>query len=889
MAYLNGARVAAVGAPALPNFQSNSSVERDDADALSPETFNLTAFLGSLVAGTNVLAIHVLNTDDASPDLLSVPKLVATQLIDDTVVEAYMPEPTPGAANSSVGVTPGPIISNVTENPPRPAHNQNLVITAEVTAAGAPVADVQLHYRVMFGTEVVVAMNDNGTGSDQTGDDGVYTGVISESAYTAGQMVRWYVTAEDTVGDDSRHPLFLKPTASAQYFGTVVQNTGVTTVLPIFEYFVENASAAGTQTGTRASIFFLGEFYDNVFIRHRGGFSTQGRKIEFNDGQHFRFDPDLPRVDEINLNERGSEPTYMRQVLAWDMYAAAGVPASIGRPWYIRQNNAYLDVRIFIEQPDADLLARTELDPDGALYKIGADSVENSLTNATSGVRKRTRKHEDNSDLQALVNGVNPNNPNRQRYVFDNIDIAGVINYVAATAIMHDNDHPHKNYHVYRDTEGSGQWTFLPWDKDLTFGINFGLSGIVGNEDPFSHPFFGEQEHPKVDGHWNRMIDAVLAIPGVREMHARRVRTLMDELLGPPGTPAGTSWLEQRVNELKAALQPHMTSQSWLSNVNRIVDEYLTERRQHLYVTHSINSPGPDNADIPNAQVGNPNIQFGVIEHSPASGIQDQEFVQLVNPNSTAVDISNWRIEGGIEYTFRAGTVIPAGGSLYISPNVPAFLARTTGPRGGQNLFVQGNYEDHIANAAEVIRLVAEDRTIITQSNAPIAGDYDASGAVNQNDYGVWRSNFGSRDSLAADGNGNDKVDAADYVIWRKAQSAALATGASAAAAVAAPAINTVVEPPAEPSPDAALQEPQVAAAPLVTTPARLLSRPTFRPSSRTASRPALQDLALIAVVDSADVPRDELDEGFKLRSSGDVDDDSALWIDEAFEALTLI
>ncbi|HEY3393372.1 MAG TPA: CotH kinase family protein [Lacipirellulaceae bacterium] len=889
VAYLNGTRVAAVGAPALPNFQSNSSVERDDADALSPETFNLTPFLNRLVAGTNVLAIHVLNTDDLSPDLLSVPKLIATQLIDDTVVEAYMPEPTPGAANSSVGVSLGPIVGNVTENPPRPAHNQNLVITAEVTEAGAPIADVHLHYRVMFGTEVVVTMNDNGTGSDQQAGDGIYTGVIPESAYTAGQMVRWYVSAEDTVGDETRFPLFLKPTASAEYLGTVVQHSEVATTLPVFEYFVENVAASGTQTGTRGSVFFLNEFYDNVFVRHRGGFTTQGRKFEFNDGQHFRFDPALPRVDEINLNERGAEPTYMRQVLAWDMYAAAGAPASIGRPWYTRLNDSNLDVRIFVEQPDADLLARTGLDSEGALYKIGADSVENSLTNATSGVRKRTRKHEDNADLQALVSGVNPSNPNRQRYVFDNIDIAGVINYVAATAIMHDNDHPHKNYHVYRDTEGSGQWTFLPWDKDLTFGINFGLSGIVGNEDPFSHPFFGEQEHPKVDGHWNRMIDAVFEIPAVREMHARRVRSLMDELLGPPGTPAGTSWLEQRVNELKAALQPHMSSQSWLSNVNRIVGEYLTERREHLYVTHSINSPGPDNADIPNAQVGNPPIQFGVIEHSPASGIQDQEFVQLVNPNSTAVDISNWRIEGGIEYTFRAGTAIPAGGSLYISPNVPAFLARTTGPRGGQNLFIQGNYEDHIANAAEVIRLVAEDGTLITQSDAPLTGDYDASGIVNQNDYAVWRSTYGSRDSLAADGNGNGEVDTADMVIWRKAYNAALAGGAIVVVDAEAPASSTeVATSAADPAPVTTVRDAQLAAAPLVTTPVRPLNRAAFRPSSRTTSQPALQDLALIAALDSAAASKAAIDRESSLTSSTDVQEDALERIDEAFEALTL-
>ena len=204
----------------------------------------------------------------------------------------------------------------------------------------APVASVTLHYRVMYGGEVTAAMNDSGTGSDLVAGDGIFTGVIPESAYVAGQMVRWYVTASDTVGDQSRFPLFIKPTASAQYLGTVVQNTSYTTALPVFEYFVENVTASGTQTGTRGSVFFLGEFYDNVFVRYRGGNTTRGRKFEFNDGQHFLVDPNLPRVDEINLNERGADPTYMRAVMSWEIYGLAGVPASLGRPWYTRLNNS---------------------------------------------------------------------------------------------------------------------------------------------------------------------------------------------------------------------------------------------------------------------------------------------------------------------------------------------------------------------------------------------------------------------------------------------------------------------------------------------------------------------------------------------------------------------
>lgn len=101
-----------------------------------------------------------------------------------------------------------------------------------------------------------------------------------------------------------------------------------------------------------------------------------------------------------------------------------------------------------------------------------------------------------------------------------------------------------------------------------------------------------------------------------------------------------------------------------------------------------------------------PTLEFGMIEVSPASGIQDEEYIEVRNPFSTAIDVSDWQLTDAVNFRFQHGTVIPANRSVYVSPDVSIFRQRGSSPTGNEGNFVQGPYSGHLSNLGETVNLI---------------------------------------------------------------------------------------------------------------------------------------------------------------------------------------
>ncbi|MDG2122680.1 MAG: CotH kinase family protein, partial [Verrucomicrobiales bacterium] len=103
VAFLNGTRVADGNPPggALA-FDSQAGADHNDGAATTFEDTDLTPFLGDLVEGNNVLAVHGLNNGTGSSDFLILPELNAERVTNPGLGGVgYFGNPSPGSVNGS--------------------------------------------------------------------------------------------------------------------------------------------------------------------------------------------------------------------------------------------------------------------------------------------------------------------------------------------------------------------------------------------------------------------------------------------------------------------------------------------------------------------------------------------------------------------------------------------------------------------------------------------------------------------------------------------------------------------------------------------------------------------------------------------------------------------
>ena len=90
------------------------------------------------------------------------------------------------------------------------------------------------------------------------------------------------------------------------------------------------------------------------------------------------------------------------------------------------------------------------------------------------------------------------------------------------------------------------------------------------------------------------------------------------------------------------------------------------------------------------------------------------EWIELQNQLAVDMDIADWRLTGGVDYTFPDGTIVPGRGHIVVAAN-PAALQAATGLG-----HVAGPWSGRLANGGELLQLYNNDDRLM---NAVAYGD----------------------------------------------------------------------------------------------------------------------------------------------------------------------
>jgi spore coat protein H len=269
-----------------------------------------------------------------------------------------------------------------------------------------------------------------------------------------------------------------------------------------------------------------GEVYERVKVRYRGAWARswpkKPLKIFFNDDKPFQGQR------RLNLNSGWRDPAFVRETLAYHIYAVCGAPASKSRMVRLDVNGQFRGLYVEVEQPDKAFVSRLGL-KGASIYKASSQSNQaderdlGSEASYRAHYEKETQKAEDYRDLQLFCQEL-ALAKNTLDFFTRRVDLEKYINYLAATTLVQNWDAYNKNHFIVYDGRGSKKWFVVPWDLDRTLGDHWNWS-FDRTDLPI---LLGTRQLPGVTG-WNRIEDRFFSDPTLRFRFLDRLAELLDK------------------------------------------------------------------------------------------------------------------------------------------------------------------------------------------------------------------------------------------------------------------------------------------------------------------------------------------------------------------------
>ncbi|OPL19605.1 MAG: hypothetical protein AVO35_09835 [Candidatus Aegiribacteria sp. MLS_C] len=180
-------------------------------------------------------------------------------------------------------------------------------------------------------------------------------------------------------------------------------------------------------------------------------------------------DPGVLGRTRLNLNAQYRDLSQMRDGLGMLLTRLMGFPSPLTSHALLYVNNEYWGVYLEIERVDGDFLSRNGYGP-GPLFKATDHTARfgwlPSGVSQTFGYRPMSDSEVYLPDLLRLIDAVLLGEG------FPDIDTEMFLAYYAVVLGIVDNDGGSMNFYLHRDDDGS--WRVFPWDRDSSFGSEWG-------------------------------------------------------------------------------------------------------------------------------------------------------------------------------------------------------------------------------------------------------------------------------------------------------------------------------------------------------------------------------------------------------------------------------
>ncbi len=146
-----------------------------------------------------------------------------------------------------------------------------------------------------------------------------------------------------------------------------------------------------------------------------------------------------------------------------------------------------------------------------------------------------------------------------------------------------------------------------------------------------------------------------------------------------------------------------------------------------------LSSPTPGG---PNSPLLLREIVINELMYNPITGNDDDEFVELYNRGTAPVNVGNWRLVDGINFTIPANTIVPSNGFLVIAKSLTNLLAKYPQLNAGNTV---GDYGGVLANGGERVGLAMPDYNTVTNNGVVVTqANYIVVDEVSYEDGGRW-------------------------------------------------------------------------------------------------------------------------------------------------------